>query len=58
MRCAYEFLADGKPVQLSTGRESYGLTAGAVAVLPGAGVVNRVAGIGVTVSHAVERPGP
>ena len=60
----YEFLADGKPVQLSTSWEPYDLTAGTLVDLPeggphaGAGVVNRMAAIGITVSHAVEQPEP
>ncbi len=60
----YEFLADGRPVQLSTSWEPYDLTGGTLVALPeggphaGAGVVNRVAQIGVTVSHAVEQPEP
>ncbi|MYX07829.1 UTRA domain-containing protein [Streptomyces sp. SID8375] len=64
VRTVYEFLADGKPVQLSTSWEPYDLTAGTVVVLPeggpyaGAGVVNRMAEIGITVSHAVEQPEP
>jgi GntR family transcriptional regulator len=64
VRTAYEFLADGRPVQLSTSWEPYDLTAGTLVVLPeggphaGAGVVNRMATIGVTVSHAVEQPEP
>ncbi|MGW3818113.1 GntR family transcriptional regulator [Streptomyces sp. NPDC005046] len=64
VRTAYEFLADGKPVQLSTSWEPYDLTAGSLVVLPeggphaGAGVVNRMAEIGVTVNHAVEQPEP
>ncbi|MFE7731502.1 GntR family transcriptional regulator, partial [Streptomyces anthocyanicus] len=59
VRTAYEFLADGRPVQLSTSWEPYDLTAGTLVVLPeggphaGAGVVNRMAAIGITVSHAV-----
>ncbi|MFE7616755.1 GntR family transcriptional regulator [Streptomyces sp. NPDC057496] len=61
---AYEFLADGRPVQLSTSWEPYDLTAGTLIVLPeggphaGTGVVNRMATIGVTVSHSVEQPEP
>lgn len=61
---AYEFLADGKPVQLSTSWEPYEITGGTLIVLPeggphaGAGVVNRMAEIGITVSHAVEQPEP
>nr|WSX78229.1 GntR family transcriptional regulator [Streptomyces sp. NBC_00899] len=64
VRTAYEFLADGKPVQLSTSWEPYALTAGTLVVLPeagphaGIGVVRRMAEIGVTVSRAVERPEP
>lgn len=64
VRTAYEFLADGKPVQLSTSWEPYELTGGTLVVLPeggphaGAGVVNRMAAIGITVSHAVEQPEP
>jgi GntR family transcriptional regulator len=64
VRTAYEFLADGKPVQLSTSWEPYELTAGTIVVLPeggphaGKGVVERMAEIGVTVSRAVERPEP
>ncbi|WP_328732196.1 GntR family transcriptional regulator [Streptomyces caniferus] len=64
VRTAYEFLADGKPVQLSTSWEPYDLTASTVVVLPeggphaGVGVVNRMAEIGITVSHAVEQPEP
>ncbi|AXE26399.1 GntR family transcriptional regulator [Streptomyces globosus] len=64
VRTVYEFLADGRPVQLSTSWEPYELTAGTFVVLPeggphaGAGVVNRMAAIGITVSHAVEQPEP
>ncbi|WAX79024.1 GntR family transcriptional regulator [Streptomyces sp. KMM 9044] len=64
VRTAYEFLADGRPVQLSTSWEPYDLTAGTLVVLPeggphaGAGVVNRMAAISITVSHAVEQPEP
>ncbi|MGW8330971.1 GntR family transcriptional regulator [Streptomyces sp. NPDC055897] len=64
VRTVYEFLADGRPVQLSASWEPYDLTAGTIVVLPeggphaGAGVVNRMAEIGVTVSHAVEQPEP
>ncbi|GGV15259.1 GntR family transcriptional regulator [Streptomyces litmocidini] len=64
VRTVYEFLADGRPVQLSTSWEPYDLTGGTLVVLPeggphaGAGVVNRMAEIGVTVSHAVEQPEP
>ncbi|MFG2815032.1 GntR family transcriptional regulator [Streptomyces sp. NPDC048410] len=64
VRTTYEFLADGRPVQLSTSWEPYDLTAGTLVVLPeggphaGAGVVNRMAAIGINVSHAVEQPEP
>lgn len=64
VRTAYEFLADGKPVQLSTSWEPYELTAGTLVVLPeagphaGIGVVRRMAEIGVTVTRAVEGPEP
>ncbi|MEU6368291.1 GntR family transcriptional regulator [Streptomyces sp. NPDC046931] len=64
VRTTYEFLADGRPVQLSTSWEPYDLTAGTLVVLPeggphgGTGVVNRMAAIGITVSHAVEQPEP
>ncbi|WP_327283248.1 MULTISPECIES: GntR family transcriptional regulator [unclassified Streptomyces] len=64
VRTVYEFLADGRPVQLSTSWEPYELTAGTLVVLPeggphaGAGVVNRMDAIGITVSHAVEQPEP
>ncbi|WP_426403489.1 GntR family transcriptional regulator [Streptomyces sp. R-07] len=64
VRTVYEFLADGRPAQLSTSWEPYDLTGGTLVVLPeggphaGVGVVNRMAEIGVTVSHAVEQPEP
>ncbi|KOU13192.1 GntR family transcriptional regulator [Streptomyces sp. WM6368] len=64
VRTVYEFLANGRPVQLSTSWEPYELTAGTLVVLPeggphaGVGVVNRMAEIGVSVSHAVEQPEP
>nr|WP_234378449.1 GntR family transcriptional regulator [Streptomyces sp. H036] len=64
VRTVYEFLADGRPVQLSTSWEPYELTAGTLVVLPeggphaGVGVVNRMAAIGIIVSHAVEQPEP
>ncbi|MFE7302581.1 GntR family transcriptional regulator [Streptomyces sp. NPDC057579] len=64
VRTVYEFLADGRPVQLSTSWEPYDLTCGTLVVLPeggphaGVGVVNRMAEIGITVSHAVEQPEP
>ncbi|MCX4779031.1 GntR family transcriptional regulator [Streptomyces sp. NBC_01264] len=64
VRTVYEFLADGRPVQLSTSWEPYELTAGTLVVLPeggphaGVGVVNRMVEIGITVTHAVEQPEP
>ncbi|WP_406445843.1 GntR family transcriptional regulator [Streptomyces sp. NBC_00631] len=64
VRTSYEFLADGRPVRLSTSWEPYDLTAGTLVVLPEGGpdartgVVNRVAAIGITVSRAVEQPEP
>ncbi|MCX4801832.1 GntR family transcriptional regulator [Streptomyces sp. NBC_01214] len=64
VRTIYEFLANGRPVQLSTSWEPYELTGGTLIVLPeggphaGVGVVNRMAAIGITVSHAVEQPEP
>ncbi len=64
VRTNYEFLADAKPVMLSTSWEPYSLTGGTVVVLPesgpyaGRGVVERMAAIGVTVSRATEQPEP
>ncbi|KUJ70286.1 GntR family transcriptional regulator [Streptomyces albus subsp. albus] len=64
VRTAYEFLADDKPVQLSTSWEPYDITGGTIVVLPeagplaGRGVVERMAEIGITVNHAVEQPEP
>lgn len=64
VRTAYEFLADGKPAQLSTSWEPYSITAGTIVVLPeggphaGKGVVDRMAEIGITVNHAVEQLEP
>ncbi|KAB8171115.1 UTRA domain-containing protein [Streptomyces sp. 3MP-14] len=64
VRTAYEFLGNGKPVQLSTSWEPYDLTGGTLIVLPeggpyaGKGVVERMAAIGITISHAVEQPEP
>ncbi|QKW07388.1 GntR family transcriptional regulator [Streptomyces sp. NA04227] len=64
VRTSYEFLADGRPVQLSISWEPYDLTAGTLIVMPeggpyaGKGVVERMAEIGVAVTHAVERPEP
>lgn len=64
VQTTYEFLADGRPVQLGTSWEPYDLTAGTLVVLSeggphaGSGVVNRMAAIGINVSHAVEQPEP
>jgi GntR family transcriptional regulator len=64
VRTAYEFLADAKPVQLSTSWEPYDITGGTLVVLPeggphaGKGVVDRMAEIGITISHVVEQPEP
>ncbi|MBB5117575.1 GntR family transcriptional regulator [Streptomyces eurocidicus] len=64
VRTSYEFLVDGKPFQLSTSWEPYGITAGTLVVLPeggphaGKGVVDRMAEIGITVTRAVEQPEP
>ncbi|QPP07550.1 GntR family transcriptional regulator [Streptomyces bathyalis] len=64
VRTRYEFMANGKPVQLSTSWEPYELTGGTIVVLPeggphaGLGVVQRMAEIGITVGHAVEQPEP
>ncbi|AXK35876.1 GntR family transcriptional regulator [Streptomyces armeniacus] len=60
----YEFLAEGRPVQLSTSWEPYAVTGGTIVVLPeagplaGRGVIERMAEIGVEISHAVEQPEP
>ncbi|MFC5723565.1 GntR family transcriptional regulator [Streptomyces gamaensis] len=62
VRTSYEYLADGKPVQLVTSWEPYSLTAGSLVILPetgplaGAGVVRRMAEIGITVAEVEERP--
>ncbi|MEV5375590.1 GntR family transcriptional regulator [Streptomyces nondiastaticus] len=64
VRTVYEFLSDGKPLQLSTSWEPYDLTGNTLVVLPeggpyaGKGVVARMAEIGVTVTRAVEQPEP
>jgi len=64
VRTAYEFFAEGKPVQLSTSWEPYSITEGTIVVLPeggplaGAGVIDRMAEIGITVTHATEQPDP
>ncbi|GHG60453.1 GntR family transcriptional regulator [Streptomyces griseocarneus] len=62
VRTGYEFMADGKPVQIATSWEPYAITSGSLVVLPeagpmaGKGVVRRMAEIGITVSRSVERP--
>lgn len=64
VRTSYEYLADGRPAQLSVSWEPYSITSGTLVVLPeggplaGKGVVRRMAEIGITVSHAVEMPEP
>ncbi|OIJ89773.1 GntR family transcriptional regulator [Streptomyces colonosanans] len=64
VRTAYEHLSDGKPVYLSTSWEPYEITSGTLVMMPdggplaGAGVVRRMAEIGITVTHAVERSEP
>ncbi|MFB7619252.1 GntR family transcriptional regulator [Kitasatospora sp. NPDC056181] len=60
----YEFLADGRPVQLSRSWEPMAITGGTPVVLPetgpyaGKGVVERMRSIGVVVGTVVERPRP
>ncbi|MFF3454787.1 GntR family transcriptional regulator [Streptomyces sp. NPDC002730] len=60
----YEFLADGKPVQLSESWEPMAITGETPVVLPemgplaGMGVVERMHSIGVSVETAVELPRP
>jgi len=64
VRTAYEHLVDGKPVYLTTSWEPYVITSGTLVVLPdggplaGAGVVRRMAEIGITVTHAEEETEP
>lgn len=64
VRTRYEFLAEAKPVQLSTSWEPYSITGGTIVVLPeggpytGKGVVERMAAIDIQISHAVEQPEP
>jgi GntR family transcriptional regulator len=64
VRTTYEFLADRRPVMLSTSWEPMSVTGGTIAVLPeggplaGRGVVARMAEIGVLVTRAVEVPHP
>jgi GntR family transcriptional regulator len=61
---AYEFLADGLPVQLSNSWEPMAVTGSTPIVLPemgplaGSGVVERMRSIGVTIETAVEIPRP
>lgn len=60
----YEFLADGRPVQLSESWEPMAITDGTPIVLPergplaGMGVVERMRSIGVVIETAVEVPHP
>ncbi|MBW8798846.1 MAG: GntR family transcriptional regulator [Streptomyces sp.] len=64
VRTRYEFLADGRPVQLSESWEPMALTGGTPVVLPergplaGKGVVARMRSIGVDVETVVELPRP
>lgn len=64
VRTTYEFLADGQPVQLSESWEPMAITGDTPVVLPefgplaGAGVVERMRSIGVTIETAVEVPHP
>ncbi|WP_217552302.1 GntR family transcriptional regulator [Streptomyces sp. GbtcB6] len=64
VRTHYEFLADGRPVQLSESWEPLDLTDGTPVVLPergplaGRGVVERMRSIGVNVDTVVELPRP
>jgi GntR family transcriptional regulator len=64
VRTVYEFLANGRPVELCTSWEPYEMTSGSTEVLPNGGphrnkgVVARMAAIGITVSHAIEEVEP
>ncbi|MFF7929208.1 GntR family transcriptional regulator [Streptomyces mirabilis] len=64
VRTSYEFLADGKPAQLSTSWEPMAVTGGTPILLPemgplaGKGVVERMRSIGVDVEAWVEIPRP
>ncbi|MFJ3646247.1 GntR family transcriptional regulator [Streptomyces murinus] len=64
VRTFYEFLADRQPVMLATSWEPMAITGGTVVVLPeggplaGAGVIARMAHLGIMVVRAVERPCP
>ncbi|GAA3151097.1 hypothetical protein GCM10010449_81760 [Streptomyces rectiviolaceus] len=61
VRTAYEFLADRRPVQVSTSWEPYSLTSGSLVVLPeggplaGTGVVRRMAEVGIQRGALVTR---
>jgi GntR family transcriptional regulator len=61
---AYEFMADGQPVQLSSSWEPMAITDGTPIVLPemgplaGMGVVERMRTIGIVIDTAVELPRP
>lgn len=64
VRTVYEFLTDRQPVMLATSWEPMAITGGTVVVLPeggplaGAGVIARMAHLGITVTRVVERPRP
>ncbi|MFC5718691.1 GntR family transcriptional regulator [Streptomyces gamaensis] len=64
VRTVYEFLADGRPVQLSESWEPMAITGDTPIVLPelgpfaGMGVVERMRSIGVVIGTAVEVPRP
>jgi GntR family transcriptional regulator len=64
VRTQYEFLADGRPAQLSTSWEPMAITDGTPVLIPemgpmaGMGVVERMRAIGVEVERAVEVPRP
>ncbi|MDR3081840.1 MAG: GntR family transcriptional regulator [Streptomyces sp.] len=64
VRTRYEFMADGRPVQLSDSWEPMAVTDGTPVVLPemgplaGAGVVERMRTIGVDIATCVEIPRP
>ncbi|MFI9722467.1 GntR family transcriptional regulator [Streptomyces sp. NPDC052396] len=64
VRTVYEFLADGRPVQLSESWEPMAITGDTPVVLPelgplaGRGVVERMRSIGIVIETAVEVPRP
>ncbi|MFE9882720.1 GntR family transcriptional regulator [Streptomyces sp. NPDC005784] len=64
VRTAYEFLADGKPAQLSVSWEPMAITGGTPVLLPemgpyaGKGVVERMRSIGIDIETWVEVPRP